>query len=166
MKWLLLLFLFFPFIADAQKDTNCTMDMYGCYVYSLKALINGNSGLIHTHDLQFKKKTTTLYIPKRLYTTALPEEIEGIKVQYIDLNAEKDKIYYAVKNKKAALYYISELNVTATECDLWIMPIGLKMANDIVEPDYTELGCHLFFKVCGDNGKLGYSSTICPESTN
>jgi hypothetical protein len=166
MKWLLPVFLFFPFISNAQKDSSCTMDMYGCYVYSLKALINGNSGLIHAHELQFKKKTKTLYIPKRFYTTALPEELEGIQVKYIDLDTEKDKIYEAVKHKKAALYYLSELNITATMCDLWIMPIGLNKVSETIEPDYTELGCHLFFKVCGDNGKLGYSNTICPNPTN
>ena len=165
MKWFMPIFFLLPFIAKAQNDTSCKMDMYGCYVYSLKALVMGNSGLKHAHELQFKKKTTTLYIPKRFYTTALPEEYEGVKIRYIDLDTEKDKIYAAVKNKNAALYYLSELNVTASMCDLWIMPIGLKKVYDIVEPDYTELGCHLFFKVCGDNGKLGYSNTICPEPT-
>lgn len=166
MKWLLPLLLLYPCLSNAQVDTGCKMDMYGCYVYSLKALVNGNSGLKHAHELQFKKKTTILYIPKRFYTTALPETLEGVMVRYIDLDTEKDKIYDDVNSKKAALYYLSELNVTAMMCDLWILPIGLKKESGSVTVDYSELGCHLFFKVCSDNGKLGYSNTICPETTN
>ncbi len=145
----------------AQKDTSCTMDMYGCYVYTLRSLING-AELKKMHDWGFGKKTKTVYIPQRFYTAGLPEKLDGVRIQYIDLNTDKDKIYDAVKNKKAALYYLSELNITATKCDLWLMPIGLKKTGDTIEPDYTELGCHVSFKVCGENGKLGYDNTICP----
>jgi len=161
-NWLLVL-VFLPAFSFAQTDTSCTMDMYGCYVYAIKSLLNGSSGLAELHKSFFKKNTTVLYIPKRFYTAGLPEKIEGYKIQYIDLDAEKLKIYEAVNNKSAALFYMSELNVTASMCDLWIMPVTLEKNNNQVEANYAELGSHLLFKVCSDSGKLGYGMTINPS---
>jgi hypothetical protein len=165
MKRLLTLLIFIPFMSFAQKDTNCTMDMYGCYVFTLKALVNGASGLQDLYKSGIKKKTKTIYIPKRFYTTALPDGINGLTIKYIDLDKEKATIYEEVKNNTAAIYYISELNVGAKQCDLWVMPVGLKKENGVVEAEYAELGSHLLFKVCGDNGKLGYDTTINPAQT-
>lgn len=160
-NWLFLL-VFIPVLCFAQKDTSCSMDMYGCYVFSIKSLLKGSAGLEVLHQKSIHKKTTTLYIPKRFYTAGLPEEIDGYKVQYIELDAEKSKIYDALKNNTAALFYMSELNVTASVCDLWLMPVSLEKVNNRIEVNYAELGSHIMFKVCSDNGKLGYNSTINP----
>jgi hypothetical protein len=160
----LLILLFIPSLSFAQADTACTYDMYNCYLHSLRAFLHGTSGLEQMHEKHMNKKTTTLYIPKRFYTSGFPDEIDGFKVQYLDIAENIDMLYDELQSKKGTLVYMSELNVTAEKCDLWLMPVKIvKNKNGgTLEPQYTEKGCHLYFRVCKENGRLGYDMTFCP----
>lgn len=162
-RWLLFLF-FIPVTVHAQADSSCTYDMYNCYLHSLRSYLNGSSGLEQMNSKYVKKNTSTLYIAKRFYTSGFPEIIDGYNVQYIDIDDNKELLYNELKSKKGALLYMSELNVTADVCDLWLMPVEIikNKKDGGFEPLYKEKGCHLYFRVCKDNGKLSYKNTICP----
>ena len=165
MKRFLFLVLFIPLFSSAQSsDTTCTYDMYNCYLHAIRAFLNGSSGLEDMHSKQMTKKTATLYIVKRYYTSGFPDVIEGHNMQYIDIEGNEELLHSELKTKTGTLLYMSELNIGAEMCDLWLMPIYMKKQGNVISPEYTEKGCHLYFRVCKETGKLGYAKTFCPPA--
>lgn len=165
MKKLFLLLLLLPVIGHAQViDSRATMDIYGCQVYTLKAFIKGTSGLDGMHKKMIGKKTKTVYVSKQPHTTAMPEVLEGMAVKYINIAENAAMLQKEVQNKTGAVVYLSPLSLGNDTCQLWLMPISFKKEGNVVEAEYNERGCEVFFYFNkGGTNKLGYAKTNCPQ---
>ncbi|MBN8671109.1 MAG: hypothetical protein J0L80_10520 [Chitinophagales bacterium] len=163
MKRLLLLLGLLPIGATAQmKSSDCQLDIYGCYVYSLKAFAKGSDGLAKFRKQILPAKTTDVYISKQYFTVNLPESAEGINYHYEDISEQTAELYKQQQSKKAICMYMTDLAIGADTCHLWMMPVNLVKQGNEIEMDYPSKGCKLNFVVNKETGKLCFANTVCP----
>ncbi len=165
MKRLLLLLGFLPVVASAQmKSSDCQLDIYGCYVYSLKAFAKGSDGLAKLRKQILPAKATDIYISKQYFTVNLPEQAEGINYHYEDIGEQSEMLYKEQQSKKAICIYMTDLAIGADTCHLWMMPVKLVKNGNEIDIDYPTKGCKLNFVVNKETGKLCFANTVCPPA--
>ena len=165
MKKLLLLLGLLPVVASAQmKNSDCQLDIYGCYVYSLKAFAKGSDGLAKFRKQLLPAKTTDVYISKQYFTVNLPEQAEGLNYHYEDISEQIAPLYKLQQSKKAICMYMTELTIGVDTCHLWMMHVTLIKQDTEIEMDYPSKGCKLNFVVNKETGKLCFANAVCPPA--
>lgn len=164
MKRLLLLLGLLPFATFAQTQKDCTMDMYGCYVYALNAFAKGSDGLAKMRKQVLPAKATDVYIAKQYYTVNLPEKHENITYHFENIGEQATELYTLQQSKKATCIYMTDLSIASDTCRLWLIPIHLTQKGKDIEIEYPGKGCKLNFSVHPTSGKLCYANTVCPPA--
>lgn len=155
----------FSISVNAQlADTSYTLDINGCYIYTLNAFAKGTDGLEKFTKKTLPKNAKEVYISRQYFSAGLPVNVGGLFIHYEDILGEASKLYTIQQEKRAAFIYMTELSIAADTCHLWLMPLVLRKNNAAVDVDYPSKGCRLNFKVNHETGKLCFANTVCPPA--
>ncbi|HLO71037.1 MAG TPA: hypothetical protein VK167_09225 [Flavipsychrobacter sp.] len=164
-RFLSILLCVFSFSVNAQlADTSYTLDINGCYIYTLNAFAKGTDGLEKLNKKTLPKNAKEVYISRQYFSAGLPVNAGDLFIHYEDIVGEANKLYTIQQEKRAAFIYMTELSISADTCHLWLIPIILRKNNTEVEVDYPSRGCRLNYQVNRETGKLRYANTVCPPA--
>ncbi len=133
MKRLLFIALLLPVLAFAQQEEEKPIkDWEGlkirdCQEFFLSELISTEGDV---HPLigkgRITENTKTIYIFNQAYLKEAPKNVNGIEIQYIDVDSNLKWLAGEVKKNDAAVFYMSNLHIDPSTCEMYVFPIDVK----------------------------------------
>lgn len=152
MKKLLLLAFILPVFAYAQENMDTTvkkwegMNIKECQEFFLSELIKKDGDVYPILGKgRITPQTKTIYIANQPYLKDAPQKVEGVNIQYIDIDSNLKWLCKEVKKNDAAVFYLSNFQMDAKMSEMYLFPITVKSGLFGSKMEYEEESAKINF---------------------